>query len=243
MPKRNHRDDLRSGPEGESAAPARPEPWRRRLFLPAYRVSDAARYAGISPQTVAYWHYSSSEVGPALPGKERRVPLSYLQLIEVAFVATFRRLGVPLQRIRKAREYAQQTLQSEFPFAELRWRTEGYHLLLRLQEIEPANELNALIIADSAGQTAWAPLVGDRFAEFDYDDGGIAITWHCAGRQNPIKIDPRISFGAPIIRGIPTWVIKGRTIAGETIEEIQHEFDLDSEDVLVALKFEGIQAA
>ena len=83
----------------ESRQPS--EPWRPRLYLPAYAVKDAARYAGTSPRTVAYWHYGGAGLGPALPGKERRKPLSYLQLIEVAVVATFRDLGVSLQQCAK----------------------------------------------------------------------------------------------------------------------------------------------
>ena len=93
-------------------------PFRRRLYLPAYRVSDAARYAGTSPQTVAYWHYRGGRLGPTLPNKERRKPLSYMELIEVAFVAFFRNVGVSLQRIRRAREYVAQTFNVEYPFVE-----------------------------------------------------------------------------------------------------------------------------
>ena len=64
------------------------EPWRRRLFLPAYTVNDAARYAKISPNNVKYWHFGGRGLDPALPGREHRRPLSYLELVEVAFVAT-----------------------------------------------------------------------------------------------------------------------------------------------------------
>ena len=56
------------------------EPWRRRLYLPAYRISDAARYAGVAAQTVTHWHHGDSPLGPALPGHEKRKHLSYLQL-------------------------------------------------------------------------------------------------------------------------------------------------------------------
>ena len=82
------------------------QPWRRRLYLPAYRIRDAARYSGVAAQTVTHWHHGDGRLGPALPGHQKRRHLSYLQLVEVAFVATFRMLGVPLQRIRRARAYA-----------------------------------------------------------------------------------------------------------------------------------------
>lgn len=218
------------------------EPWKRRLYLPAYQVRDAARYSGISSQTVAYWHYRGGQLGPALPGRESRQPLSYLQLVEVAFVATFRILGVTLQRIRRARAYAAQVLNSEHPFAEYRWFTEGHHLMLNLADLDGTTEIGRLVVGDQAGQIAWAQMVGDRFAQFDYEDG-LALVWWVRGRQMPITIDPRIAFGAPTIGGIPTWALRGRWRAGESVVDIQEDFNLAEEDIRHALRFEDIPNA
>ena len=219
-----------------------PEPWRRRLYLPAYSTSTAARYAGAPVGTVTYWHYSSSSLDPALPGKERRVPLSYLQLIEVAFVATFRNLGFSLQKIRRTREYAAQVLEAEFPFAQLKWWTEGHNLLLQLKDVEPKTHLDGLIITNTAGQVAWSPLVDARFIEFEYQDG-LAIQWHVGGKESPVLIDPRVSYGAPMVKGVPTWALKGRSLAGEPVSEIAQDFGISEPDVKAALTFEGVQPA
>ena len=54
-------------------------------------------------------------------------------------------------------------------------------------------------------------------------------------------IDPRISFGAPMIKGVPTWVLKGRHEAGESIGDIRDDFSLTEEEVQQGLEFEGIQ--
>lgn len=220
-------------------APNGSPPWLRRLYLPAYSIQEAAKYSKTNARVVSSWHYAGGTLGPALPGRERKRPLSYLQLIEVAFVATFRSLGVSLQRIRKAREYAAQTLAAEFPFAEYRWQTEGSHVLLDLSEIEKDTEIGRLIVADVGGQIAWQRLVGERFAQFDYEHG-LALVWYVAGRDAPVKIDPRIAFGAPTVHGIPTWAIKGRWLAGEPATDIQKDFGLDAESVRHALAFEGI---
>lgn len=217
------------------------ESWRRRLFIPAYTVADAARYANAYPQTVAYWH-KGGRPGPTLPGKRPGVRLSYMQLAEVAFVATFRKLGVTLPRLRKAREYLAQTFNSEFPFAEYRLRTEGVHVLLDLEEVEGDSEIPRLIIADKDGQMAWERMVEDRFMEFDYEHD-LAVRWHVAGRGSPIIIDPRVSFGAPTIHGIATWAIKGRALAGESVPDIGRDFHLSEKEVNEALTFEGIQLA
>ena len=79
------------------------EPWRRRLFLPNYLIGEAAAYARIAPQTVVVWHKIETAM---LTERQKRAPLSYMQLIETAVVAAFRKMKVPLRRIRAAREYA-----------------------------------------------------------------------------------------------------------------------------------------
>ncbi|MBI4321352.1 MAG: DUF433 domain-containing protein [Chloroflexi bacterium] len=168
--------------------------------------------------------------------------MSYLQLVEVAFVATFRQLGVPLQRIRKARDYLAQKFDSEHPFAEIRLKTEGHHVLLDLQEVEPDADLGVLVVADKDGQEAWQGMVGERFAEFDYESG-LAVRWYPEGKSQPVVIDPRIYFGAPTVCGIPTWAIKGRYEAGESIDEIAADFELGDEQIVYALAFEGVEAA
>jgi uncharacterized protein (DUF433 family) len=214
------------------------EPWRRRLLLPAYSVSDTARYVHESPQLIASWHYRETSTGVALPGKEHQKPLSYLQLIEVAVVAAFRQLGLSLQRIRKARQYLAQRFNSEHPFADYKFKTEGYHILLDLQQFE-SDESFELIVADKAGQLAWGKVMEDRLLEFDYEFE-LVLKWHLAGRQSLVVIDPRIAFGAPNVHGVPTWVLKGRYNAGETIADIIEDFNLDETAVKDAWKFEGI---
>jgi DNA-binding transcriptional MerR regulator len=80
------------------------EPWRRRLFLPNYQIAEAARYTGISPQSVVAWHRQDKTT---LSMKEKREALTYMQLIEVAVVAAFRKAGISLKEIRAARELCQ----------------------------------------------------------------------------------------------------------------------------------------
>ena len=217
-----------------------PEPWRRRLYIPAYTTAIAARYSKSNPRTVSYWHRARSPLGPALPGKQKGTALSYLQLVEVAFVATFRSLGVSLQRLRKAHDYLETVFEAEYPFATLRLETEGSHVLMDLLDVEPDRELEKVVIADEGGQLGWKSLVGERFAEFDYEHD-LAVVWHPAGRESEVAIDPRISFGAPQVSGIPTWAIRGRSVAGELIQDIAEDFGLSDDQVKEALVFEKIE--
>ena len=61
--------------------------------MPSYQIAEAANYADIAPQTVAAWHKSEKEI---LTEKAGKAALSYLQLIELAVVAAFRKIGVAI---------------------------------------------------------------------------------------------------------------------------------------------------
>lgn len=216
------------------------EPWRRRLYLPTYKVSEVAQYAHVSSKTVVDWHRVGGRKAVTLSVRESRAALSYMQLIEVAVVAAFRASGLTLARVRDAREYVSKTFRSEFPFAEYRFKREGKRLLLGFEQVEGASGAGKYVDATAGGQLVWESFVSPRLQEFEYEDGGIAIRWHVAGGKSPILIDPQMSFGAPTVRGVPTWVITGRWKAGESIADIANDFDLNKLDVRKALQFEGV---
>jgi len=71
-----------------------------------------------------------------LSQREKRAALTYFQLIEVAVVAAFRKSGVPLRRIRAAREWSAHALKSEHPFAEYRFKEEARHLWLDSSQVD-----------------------------------------------------------------------------------------------------------
>jgi uncharacterized protein (DUF433 family) len=210
------------------------QPWRRRLTLPAYQIAEAADYAQVSTQTVAAWHKIEAAL---LKQREQRAALSYMQLIEVAVVAAFRKAGVPMPRIRKARAWAAHELRSEHPFAEYEFKENAKHLYLDSQQIELKQ--NTVLQADAGGQLEWESVIG-RLNEFEYEKEGIALQWRVAGKDSPIIIDPRVSFGAPAIKGVPTWVLRGRFDAGESDSDIAEDFGIKKEEVREALKFEGL---
>ncbi len=135
----------------------------------------------------------------------------------------------------------QTTFSSEYPFAAYRFKTDGMRLMLQWTEYEDAPILNEVIVADVGGQLGWEKMMAARLAEFDYEHD-LALVWHLAGRDSPVKIDPRLSFGAPTVSGIPTWVLKGRWNAGESLDDIVDDFGISSDDAISGLQFEGVPA-
>jgi uncharacterized protein (DUF433 family) len=220
-----------------TTSPSRAEPWRRRLYVPNYQVGEAARYADVSTRTIVDWHKEGGR--KTLSAREKRSSLSYMQLIEVAVVAAFRKAGISLKRVQAAREFLAKRLQSEYPFAEYSFKTDGKSLFIDYEQIEGKKGRGKLLRPDRGGQLAWDIIIG-RLAEFDYERKGKVVRWHVDGPGSPIIIDPRVAFGAPTVRGTPTWVLKGRWEAGEEIDEIADDFALKKPEILDALRFEGI---
>jgi uncharacterized protein (DUF433 family) len=207
-----------------------------RLLLPGYRQAEAARFAQTTSATVARWFRGYEAPGhrmaPVLPKREGGL-LAYLELVEVAFVADFRRLGMPLERLRQSHDYLRAQLDVAHPFAQLRFKTDGVHLLAQLE--------GALIAADARGQLSWPSMIEERLGQFDYE-GEIACRWHLRGRATPIVLDPSVALGAPVVLGtsVPTWAVRDRRRAGEPSDEIARDLGLSAEQMLAALRFEGL---
>src|SRR5205814_4431624 len=127
------------------------------IELGAYRPAEVARYAGTTTATVARWFHGYAAPGhrmaPVLPRGGGGL-LSFVELVEVAFVADFRRLGMALDRLRQAHDYLRTTLEVAHPFAQLRFRTDGAHLLAPFGD--------ELVAADAAGQLAWVTSIAER---------------------------------------------------------------------------------
>jgi uncharacterized protein (DUF433 family) len=164
-------------------------------------------------------------------------------LIEVAVVSSFRKAGVRLNKIQAAREYLSKQLEIEFPFAAYRFKTDGKELWMDYAQFEANAGDKTLLAASQGGQLAWSDIIG-RLHEFDYEnEGGLAIRWHVAGRDESVIIDPRVQFGAPSVEGVATWAFRGRWDAGEELDDIADDFGVSNSDVLAALRFEGVDAS
>ncbi len=214
--------------------------WRKRLTLPMYTAAETARYTHAKPQTIGYWFRGGETRGPALPGRKPGERLNYLQAVEAAFVAAFRGFGVGLRNLRDAHAYFQALLKTEYPFATQRFFTEGAHVLKEWGVRQAQAEFTEVVVGDEHGQLAWTELLGERFHTFDYEHD-LALRWHVAGRNSPVQIDPRVSFGSPCVRGIPTWALRGRYEAGASVEEISADFGLEGVEVVAGLTFEGME--
>ena len=212
-------------------------PWLDRLYLPAYRVSDAAKYAGIHRNTIYAWERMASLDAPR---RAPRTRLSYLELIEIAFVAFFNSMGIPLRRIRYTHDYIADYVETDFPFTSRQFKAGhfSYHLLMEEDVRESPIWSARVVLRESNGRHFQEERVSEWFSRFDYEYQ-VVVRWRLRGDASQVVVDPRISFGAPTVAGIPTQVIAGRYEAGETPAEIASDFVISETAVSDALHFEN----
>ncbi len=214
--------------------------WRLR---PMYTVAQTARLAGISTATVKRWLYgyqrADAQMRPVFGEKDRPredyAEISFLQLIEVVIAGRFRARGVSLERIRRAHEYARNYFNTGYPFADVRLRTDGTHILHEFEEAEPGASLLAL---DQSGQLTLPKMVVSTLISIDFETD-LAARWFPAGRDVPIVIDPRFGAGLPTIpeRRLSISTIHKRWKSGQTIQFIAEDFELEPPVVERALQY------
>ncbi len=176
-------------------------------------------------------------------GAEQRVGRYYyatfLDLMELRIVNAFHISGVSWQRICKTAEYACHRFETDFPFSNRRFQTDGREIFDRAgNQIEQVSR---------DGQLAFAKIIGPSlFEPMDYEDDA-PVRWYPAeewgletvGRN--VVVDPTRSFGAPVIssRYVPTDTLYRKYIAeGMNADLVSRWYEISKDDVLHAVAFE-----
>ena len=216
---------------------------------PMYTYGEAARFAGVAPATVRRWIYGydsqTGQMRPVFGSRERsREPgpaVSFLQLAEIVVVSRFRSRRVSLERLRRAHEFAWDRFKLDYPFASLRLKTDGVHVLHQFEESNPGASLLAL---DLSGQLTLPGGVVQVMESFDFE-GDLASRWFPAGKEVPIVIDPRYGAGRPTIpkRRLTVETLRKRWLAGQTFQFIAKDLDLEPTIVEDALRYAEKYAA
>jgi len=214
---------------------------------PRYLLADAAILADVPSQTLRKWvsGWPGSKSRNSQPACIRLdsvltepLSLSFFNTIEAGFLSAYRHLGVPMQKIRPAIEYAQARLGIDRPLLQETFRVNGKELFVEYQEKSVGGR--RLVNVSKSGQTAWPEVVDAFFRSIEYDKHGPIMRWLFGPERRFVGITPTLAFGSPCIvrRGIATDVINGRFQAGEGHEEIAEDLDVSTVEVEEALRWE-----
>lgn len=220
---------------------------RRRALQPRYTFAEASRLIGRQPGTLRRWALGHDRVyrgaakhDPPLITIDGEThgddpPLSFLNLIELRFLASWREYQ-PLPTIRDALSYAAEELGAERPLLDLDFKRYGRELFVRYGEhlVNPARH----------GQLGWPDAATDLFESLDYEEQA-ACRWWPLGRSTPVAVDTRINGGRPTTAttGVRTVAIATRLREGWSAEEITDDTAATREEIDAAAQLERVPLA
>ncbi len=213
----------------------------------AYTLAEAARYLRLPSATLRSWvlgrDYPTTEGGgkfsPLIKPASKRPPLlSFPNLIEAHVVRSLRtEHGVPVKALRSALAYAEKTLGID-------------RLLLRPELRANAGKVfldryGELIDLSTSGQLAMRQLFNEHLKRIAWD-GNFPVRLYpflsvvSAGNERPIVINPQIAFGRPVVerKGVSTSAIVERIDAGERVEDVANDYDLNKSEIEQAILYE-----
>jgi uncharacterized protein (DUF433 family) len=162
-------------------------------------------------------------------------PLSFLNLIELRFLAAWRQT-IPLPSIREALDFSAAQLGAERPLLDLRFKRSGRDLFVKHDA--------GLLAATRGGQLAWPTAVDSLMASLDYDkDERAAYRWWPLGRKRPVLLDTRVNGGRPTTAntGVRTISIATRLREGWNPAEVREDTAATLTEIRAAADIEGIR--
>lgn len=221
-----------------------------RFDLGLYALPEAARLARVPRTTLGNWvrGYRYPAGGRVVRAKPVIVPtaapeatLSFVNLMEALTLAGFRQIRVPMQRVRKALDYASKFLDVEHLLASQRLLTDGKELFWEFQERSRDGEAS-LVNLSRGGQKAFPEAVMRYLREMEWGRDSFATRWWPGSepREGAVVIDPRRAFGAPVLAGtgIRTEDVFSRFSAGEPLEELADDYGLSFGQIEAAVRLE-----
>lgn len=183
-----------------------------------------------------------------LPEVEGRCALTFVELVELMYIKAFRKAGAPWPLIREASAVAARLAGSDHPFATRKFFADPRGIYALLDEVEGGPSLVRL---EGHGQHAFREIVQPYLRQLEFDPADLPSRWWPMGREGGVVVDPRRSFGAPVLAsaGIPTRTLadmyrgERKYDAARALDRVARMYEIAPQEVNQALRFEGWRAA
>jgi uncharacterized protein (DUF433 family) len=216
--------------------------------LPAYSITEAARYLRMPEATLRSWVVGrlypttagQSFFRPVIHLPEDGWPvLSFVNMVEAHVLEAIRRQeNVALHKVRAAVAFLERHYHSRHPLVEHQFETDGLDFFVQ--------KAGLLINLSQAGQLAMRDIVAAYLRRVERDVKGLPIRLYPFTRKREpeepraVVIDPFVSFGRPVLAGtgIATAVLAERFKAGESVEELAKDYGRTALDIQEAIRCE-----
>lgn len=226
-----------------------------------YTPSEAAMLLRERPHTVRRWAFGYARnralgrveqlplIKTDLPKLEGELALTFVELVELLYIRAFQEAGVTWPVIRAAAQAAARLVESDHPFALRQFYVDPRSVYAAIDEEDGAESLVQLV---GHGQHMITALVKPYLDQLEFDVNDVASRWWPLGKLGGVVIDPRQSFGAPVIDGVG---IRARVLSDayqaerelhgdKALERVAWVYEVAPQQVQAALNFKHwLQAA
>lgn len=218
-----------------------------------YSLTEAAGLlstpeAPLHTSTLKRWLEGHTQGGSFYPPVLRRErtgieAVTWAEFVEAGLLKEYRRRSIPLQRLRPMIEAMRSRFGIEYPLAHFRPLVDpaSREVVLGLQEELGLDRKLYLVVrkgGDMQPRLEFSEPVERFLDRVDFDEFAVAERFRPFGKDSPLVIDPKQSFGIPTVRGIRTEILVEQFQAGEPIARIADDFGVSGEDVEEAIRWE-----
>lgn len=218
------------------------------LQIGIYTIAEASRLTGVSRARIRRWlkgyefkvkhgrHRSPAVWNSQLQPIDHASALGFLDLLEVRAVDAFINAGVSWKTLRQVHDEARDWVGHGHPFCTNRFATDGHTIFLELRQ-----KNHGVMLWDMRDvQRVFDRIIRPFLKNVEFDSGRVPLRWWPKGKSRRVALDPRRSFGQPIIfrEGIPTQILARSTWANDSVEEVARWFEISPTSVREAVEFE-----
>lgn len=206
---------------------------------------EAARLLRVPQGTLHYWLEGGTRRGKLYRPIIREEPrgsrtVTWAEFVEAGLLRQYRReRNVPMAELRAVIDKLRAELGVPYPLAhEQPFVGAGRQLVREIQD-DVGLDPDFFLVAVAREQLVLTS-ASESFVERVQWSEGVAAGWRPhEERGSPVLIAPDHRFGKPAVHGISTEVLWEHDDAGEDVEAIAEDFDLEPRDVRWALSYEN----
>ena len=213
--------------------------------VPTYTIPEAAEFLAIRPRTMFSWYEGNEPILKASAVCGSTHLLSYRDIEEAYRVYLLReRFQFSLQFLKRSMRNARKMFRSQHPLQRADAVKECLQDLVYDKPARGNNPRTITSLGQKPGQQSIKEVV-DMFAE-RIEPGEFIYPWRFAStdhQSRPVSMNPNIMSGRLVVVGtrIPVNTLLGSKRAGETIQQIANDYNLDPDVVEKALIHIGVR--
>jgi uncharacterized protein (DUF433 family) len=157
----------------------------------------------------------------------------FIGFAEAYVLTSFRRAGVPLQRIRPAVDVLTNEIGIEHALASKKLYTDGVEVIYDYAERRGDEQISDLVVVRTQ-QRQFAEVVKSYLKRIHYGDDGWASSVRLPTYEHAeVIVDPKVAFGLPLVvhGGARVEDLVDRFQAGDSVAAIAADFDVPAAEV------------